>query len=66
MTYFGMPFHLMTFSRVWIYLKTTYFLPYILLYIANYLVVQKRIFSTKVNRVKGDKKENQEEVKKSN
>ncbi len=56
MTYFGMPFHLMTFARFWIYIKTTYFLPYILLYIANYLIVQRRILSDKVKRVKGEKK----------
>lgn len=64
MTYFGMPFHLMTFTRFWIYIKSTYFLPYILLYIANYLIVQKRILSDKGKKVKGDKKEIQEETKK--
>jgi purine-cytosine permease-like protein len=64
MTYFGMPFHLMTFARFWIYIKSTYFLPYILLYIANYLIVQRRILSDRVKKVKGDKRESQEEIKK--
>lgn len=53
MTYFGMPFHLMTFDKVWIYLKTTYFLPYLLLYLANYLFVWKKIVSEKPKAEKG-------------
>lgn len=53
MTYFGMPFHLMTFDKVWIYVKTTYFLPYLLLYLANYLFVWKKIVSEKPKGEKG-------------
>jgi hypothetical protein len=58
MTYFGMPFHLMTFGRFWIYINTTYFLPYIILYIANYLFVWRRILLDKKKKgVKGEKGE---------
>ena len=44
MTYFGVPFHLMTWTRNWAYLKATLFLPYITLYILYFLIFQLKIF----------------------
>lgn len=47
LTYFGMPFHLMTFDRFWTYARYTYFIPYIVLYAAFYLVVVAKVLSDK-------------------
>jgi hypothetical protein len=52
LTYFGMPFHLMTLNRFWTYAEVTYFIPYILLYIAYYLVAKMRILSDKPKKEK--------------
>ena len=52
MTYFGVPFHLMTWARIWIYLQQTLFLPYILLYLAFFLVVNMKILGGKPKKDK--------------
>ena len=44
MTYFGVPFHLMTWTRNWVFLKTTYFLPYITAIILYFLFFKLRVF----------------------
>ena len=43
MTYFGMPFHLMTWTNFLIFGKETYFIPFILLYLGFFLIIQLRI-----------------------
>lgn len=43
MTYFGVGFHLMTWSRIHIYLQATYYIPYILLYLGFFLIVKVKI-----------------------
>lgn len=55
-TYFGMPANLMTWDRVWIYLKVSYFLPYIALYVGFYLIAVRKVLSGKgKDRQKGKK-----------
>jgi lysophospholipid acyltransferase len=55
LTYFGMAFHLMTWDRVWTYLQISYFLPYILLYVAFYLICIQKVFSRKGKKAKEEK-----------
>jgi hypothetical protein len=59
MTYYGMAFHMMTWDKVWIYLKLSYFIPYVLLYIFFIAVVQLKILTPKKKKTK-----NIEETKK--
>lgn len=56
LTYYGMAFHLMTWTRFWIYTKFTYGLPYITLYIAFYLITVKNVLGVKRQR-KEERKE---------
>lgn len=60
LTYYGMAFHLMTWTRFWTYTKFTYGLPFIGLYIAFYLVTVKNVLGVKKQR----KEVKQEETKK--
>jgi hypothetical protein len=46
MTYFGVPFHLMTWTNFLIFGKETLYIPYILLYIGFFLIVQMRILGS--------------------
>lgn len=50
MTYFGVAFHLMTWTRIWIYLKETLFIPYILLYLGFFLVVNMKVLGKRSHR----------------
>lgn len=47
MTYFGMAFHLMTWDKVWISMKVTWFLPYIILYLSYFLIIIMKVFTPK-------------------
>ena len=40
MTFFGVAFHIMTLERVWIFVKSVHFVPFIVLYIVFILVVK--------------------------
>lgn len=56
MTYFGIPFHLMSWSNFLIFGKETLFIPYILIYVGFILIVQLKIFGAK-KKDKVDSKE---------
>jgi len=47
MTYFGMPFHLMAWNNFLIFGKQTFYIPYILLYLGFFLIIQLKILGGK-------------------
>lgn len=62
-TYFGMPFHLMTFTRFLTYLRVSYYIPYIFLITGFILIVKMRILADKPSR--GEKKTKEVETLKN-
>ena len=60
MTFFGVPFHLMIWGKIWIFIKNTDIIPFILLYISFILVCQLGVLGKTKKRPSKDTSEGKE------